>query len=203
MMSVGRAGSVGWKTIVAYLCTTLIASVLGIIAILIFKPLFKTADFPPKEPPLVALGCTNTTEFLTEMPDGNVACSAEATSEEYQYFVIEDITSTFLRTAGAIASEITLSDTVYEGVFMKLITDNAIFAFSDANFAAVVLMAIVFGIALSGVMNKEGGEERSYLLPVFKELDACLLKIIVRYSCPLAEKHYTRIFYTHTSLFLF
>lgn len=39
-------------------------------------------------------------------------------------------------------------------------------------------MAIVFGIALSGVMLKEGGQAASHLLPVFKELDACLLKII-------------------------
>jgi len=49
---------------------------------------------------------------------------------------------------------------------------------SDANFAAVVVMAVVFGIALSGVMLKEGGEQNSFLLPVFKEMDACLLKII-------------------------
>ena len=39
-------------------------------------------------------------------------------------------------------------------------------------------MAICFGIALSGVMLKEGGEAASHLLPVFKEIDACLLKII-------------------------
>ena len=76
MMSVGRAGSVGWKTIVAYTITTLIASVLGIIAILIFQPLFATADFPPQEPPMVVLGCTNTSEYLTEFPDGNVGCAA-------------------------------------------------------------------------------------------------------------------------------
>jgi Na+/H+-dicarboxylate symporter len=37
----------------------------------------------------------------------------------------------------------------------------------------------------------------SYVLPVFKELDACLLKIIVRFSCPLAAKHNTRTSYTH------
>mmetsp|Transcript_18236 Transcript_18236/g.33040 ORF Transcript_18236/g.33040 Transcript_18236/m.33040 type:complete len:551 (+) Transcript_18236:134-1786(+) len=178
MMSVGRAGSVGWKTIVAYTVTTLIASVLGIIAILIFEPLFATADFPPKEPPMVLLGCTNTSEYLTEFPDGNVGCAADVTSEEYQYFYIEDLSGSFVRTEGSIASEISLSDTVYEGVFMKLITDNAVFAFTDANFAAVVVMAICFGIALSGVMLKEGGEAASHLLPVFKEIDACLLKII-------------------------
>jgi len=129
MMSVGRAGSVGWKTIVAYTITTLIASVLGIIAILIFQPLFATGDFPPKPPAVVSLGCVDDTELLTEFPNGTVACSAQAPSEEYQYFTIEDLTGSFVRTEGSIASEISLSDTVYEGVFMKLIPDNAVWAF--------------------------------------------------------------------------
>jgi hypothetical protein len=129
MMSVGRAGSVGWKTIVAYTITTLIASVLGIIAILVFEPLFATGTFPPKEPPLVALGCTNSSMLLTEFPDGSVACSETTVSPEYQFFQIEDISASFVRTEGSIASEISLSDTVYEGVFMKLITDNFTWAF--------------------------------------------------------------------------
>lgn len=136
MMSVGRAGSVGWKTIVAYTITTLIASVLGIIAILIFSPLFATGVFPPKEPPTVSLGCTNTSEFLTEFPDGTVACSAETTSPENQYFYIEDLSASFVRTEGSIASEISLSDTVYEGVFMKLISDNYVFAFVSTKSVA-------------------------------------------------------------------
>jgi hypothetical protein len=91
MMSVGRAGSVGWKTIVAYTITTLIASVLGIIAILIFKPLFKTADFPPKEPAMVLLGCTNTSEYLTDFPDGNVGCAADVTLEESRTFTLKTL----------------------------------------------------------------------------------------------------------------
>ena len=39
-------------------------------------------------------------------------------------------------------------------------------------------MAIVFGIALSKVMFKEGGDDKSRLLSVIKEVDACLIKII-------------------------
>ena len=68
----------------------------------------------------------------------------QAASDDYQYFYIEDLSSSFVRTAGSIASEISLSDTVYEGVFMKLITDNAVFAFvSILSSVSCALLAIL------------------------------------------------------------
>lgn len=39
-------------------------------------------------------------------------------------------------------------------------------------------MAIVLGVALSSVLYEEGGESHSYVVPFFKELDRCLLRII-------------------------
>lgn len=41
MMTVGKAGSIGWKTIAVYLLTTIIAAILGIISVVLFKPLFE------------------------------------------------------------------------------------------------------------------------------------------------------------------
>lgn len=178
MMNVGRAGSVGWKTIVAYTITTLIASILGIISILIFKPLFTQGSFDPASPATVTLGCTEEGYYLTEQADGNVQCLMSESTSEMTQFYIDDITGSFVQTAGSIASEISLSDTVYDGVFTKLIPDNAFYAFSDANFAAVVVMAIAIGVALSNVLLREGGEDHSYVMPFFKELDAAFLTII-------------------------
>lgn len=46
MMSVGRASSVGGITIGLYFLTTLVASILGLISIICFQPLFDSGDFP-------------------------------------------------------------------------------------------------------------------------------------------------------------
>jgi len=61
---------------------------------------------------------------------------------------------------------------VYEGVFTKLIPDNITVSFAEANFAAVVFCAIVVGIALARVIDREGGEGRSSVMPFLKKLMA-------------------------------
>jgi Na+/H+-dicarboxylate symporter len=71
-------------------------------------------------------------------------------------FVIEDISGSFLRASGGSArDDITMSDTIYQGVFLKLITSNIFSAFVDGNFAAVIFFAIVFGVALGRVVFKK------------------------------------------------
>lgn len=177
MMSLGKAGSIGWKTIALYLMTTLIASVIGIIAIVAFLPLFQTANFSTKAEATVMLGCTAPGSFMTETSGGNLVCM-ENPDIENSTFIIDDLTGSFVRTSGSIEDSISLSDTVYDGVFTKLFTDNVTVSFAEANFAAVVFCAIVFGVALSRVISREGGEKRSSVMPFLKEVDSCLLMII-------------------------
>jgi Na+/H+-dicarboxylate symporter len=176
MMAIGRAGSIGWKTIALYTMTTLIASVLGIIAILAFKPLFRTDSFGDDGPATVMLGCNAEGSFISEMSDGSLTCSMNPTDEDAT-FLIDDLTGAFVRSSGGISDNISLSDTVYDGVFTKLITDNITSAFVGGNFAAVVLCAIVFGVALSRVIFKKG-EGNSHIMPFLKEIDSVLLMLI-------------------------
>jgi Na+/H+-dicarboxylate symporter len=176
MMVIGRAGSIGWKTIALYTMTTLVASVLGIISILAFKPLFRTDTFDGVEPPTVMLACNAENSFITEMSDGSLTCAMDPASEDAT-FIIDDLSSSFVRSSGGISDGISLSDTVYDGVFTKLVTDNFTKAFVEANFAAVVLCAIVVGVALSRVLLKKG-ENNSTLMPFLKELDGVLLMLI-------------------------
>lgn len=178
MMKVGAAGSIGWKTIVMYTLTTLIASIIGIITVVVFKPLFKVGDFPPPEPAAVSLGCTESGSFVTEATDGSLVCSTDAPNASAQQFYIEDLTGTFVTVSGGVDGDITLSDTIYDGVFTKLLTDNIFEGFTTANFAAVVFFAIVFGCALSKVLVRIGGEEKSFTMSFLKELDGVLITII-------------------------
>ena len=117
MMTVGKAGSIGWKTIGLYLLTTVIASILGIFSILMFKSLFKEGEFDDPSPATVKLGCNVADTFLTELDNGSVVCAAD--DGDSSEFLIDDISGTFVKKSGGVKDDISLSDTVYDGVFRK------------------------------------------------------------------------------------
>lgn len=72
-----------------------------------------------------------------------------------------------------------MSDTIYDGVFTKLITSNIFFSFVDSNFAAVIVFAIFFGVALGKVIFGHGiSQHESSLVKVFTELSELFLHLI-------------------------
>jgi Na+/H+-dicarboxylate symporter len=178
MMTVGKAGSVGWKTIGLYLLTTIIAAILGIISSVSFKGLFEEDAFADARPPTIQLGCNEDGSFLSEMSDGSLMCTADYGEEGNTEFTIVDITSSFMKNGGGAKNDISLSDTVYDGVFTKLVTSNIAGAFVSANFAGVVAFAIAFGVALSRVLDKKKANEMNFIMPFFKELDGVFITLI-------------------------
>ena len=178
MMIAQRASVIGLQTIVLYTATTLIASVIGLISCLCFSSLFTEGQFDDPEPALVQLGCNAENSYLTEMMDGSVMCAMGGENSNSS-FVLEDLTSSFVRATGGL-TDISMSDTIYQGVFLKLITDNITFAFVDGNFASVVVFAIVFGVALGRVLftKMSGDVEGSTLVHFFREINDVLLTLI-------------------------
>ena len=81
MMAVGRASTVGWKTIGLYLLTTMLASIIGLISILSFKSLFDQGEFDDPSPARVQLGCEEGS-YLAHDDFGNVSCNANLTDAE-------------------------------------------------------------------------------------------------------------------------
>mmetsp|Transcript_12509 Transcript_12509/g.19023 ORF Transcript_12509/g.19023 Transcript_12509/m.19023 type:complete len:523 (-) Transcript_12509:163-1731(-) len=180
MMSLGKAKAIGWLTIGLYLLTTVIASIIGIIMILIFKGLFDEQFFDESGPALVRLGCNADGSFLTEMEDGSLMCSDSFTDEMDTKFVISDVSGTFVKSSSGPTNSLSLSDTIYNGIFTKLITSNIMNAFNTANFASVVVFAIAFGAALGRVLQKRynGSMTSSSVMMLFKELDGVFLTLI-------------------------
>lgn len=181
MMAMGRASSVGLKTVLLYTMTTLIASIIGLISILIFQGLFTEGEFDEADPTFVSLGCNAEGALLTEMTDGSVMCSMDAADSMDTQFVIEDITGAFARSSGGgPQDDISMSDTIYAGVFTKLVTDNITKSFVEGNFAAVIFFAIFFGCALGRVLfNQRKGEiADSSLMAFLGELNDVLLTLI-------------------------
>ena len=156
MMSLGRASSVGWKTLGLYTLTTVIASIIGLVAIVAFNGRFKEGSYDVPAPAYVKLGCDAAGEYLTELGDGSIQCLSEESSELDNLFIIDDISGTFQRVSEGARNDISLSDTIYDGVFSKLITSNIFGSFVESNFAAVIIFAIFAGIALGGVVFKRG-----------------------------------------------
>ena len=181
MMNVGKAGSIGWKTIALYLVTTVLAATAGILSILCFQGFFKEGTFEDSPPATISLGCNSEDgTYLTEFDNGTVACTANYEDATDTMFYVTDVTNSFEMKSKGVP-DISMSDTVYHGVFTKLVASNITDAFADANFAAIVFFAVVFGVAISRVMDRfkvDGEEQKSFIMDFFKELDAVFLTMI-------------------------
>jgi Na+/H+-dicarboxylate symporter len=177
MMVVGRAGSVGRKTVLLYIITTITASIVGLLSAIAVKGLFSEGAFDERPPASVMLGCNNADMFITESEDGSLSCTAEMGSSSE--FILEDVGGAFVKSGSGPNSSYSLSDTVYDGVFMKLVTSNITQSFTSGNFAAVVVFAVVFGMALSSHLFKQGKAVKgSVVLTFLKEMEKTLMQII-------------------------
>mmetsp|Transcript_3948 Transcript_3948/g.7867 ORF Transcript_3948/g.7867 Transcript_3948/m.7867 type:complete len:534 (+) Transcript_3948:72-1673(+) len=180
MMNLGKASAVGYKTIGLYLLTTIAACLLGILSTLIMKGQYEQKVFSESGPSFVSFACNTDGAYLAEDAEGNIMCTSDYGSEDNIHFIMDDISGAFVKTSGGARNDISLSDTVYDGVFTKLITDNIVSAFDSANFAGIIVFAIVFGVGLSGVLHKMHGhgKDKSVVIKFLEEVDGVLLQMI-------------------------
>ncbi len=145
MMMMGRASSVGVTTIALYTFTTLVASTIGLISILSFQGLFNQGDFDEETTAYISLGCTEVGSLLTEnADDGSLMCVPNANlTSPFSQFEIIDVTAGLVRANGGGLADLTLSETMYDGVFLKLVADNIFVAFVDGNFASVSVFDLI------------------------------------------------------------
>jgi Na+/H+-dicarboxylate symporter len=180
MMAASRASVVGLKAIGLYTFTTVVASIIGLITVLIFKGKFKRGTFDEDQPAFVKLQCNAPDMFVTEnVTTGTLMCMNVTKDDESSSFIIDDMTGFFEQTSGGFA-DISLSDTLYQGVFVKSITDNIIGSFQEGNFAAVIIFAIACGVALGKVMvaRYQGDSTKSSLVHLLQEINDLLLQLI-------------------------
>lgn len=138
MIMMGRATTVGSQTIVLFTTTTVLAAMIGLISILTFQDLIQEREFEEGTKALIQLGCTTEGELLAEnTTDGRITCVEEGvyTSLNTQFEII-DVTAGLQTTTSGLA-ELSLSETLYQGVFLKLVTENILHSLVDGNFASV------------------------------------------------------------------
>ena len=92
MMNVGKAGSIGWKTIGLYLVTTVMASIAGLLSIVCFQGFFKEGSFDESAPATITLGCSSVEgAVLTELDDGTVVCTSNHQDDASTRFEVTDV----------------------------------------------------------------------------------------------------------------
>lgn len=120
--------------------------------------------------------------FLAEMDDGSVSCTSDYKNESDITFVMNDVNDYFeVDTEGQPQSDMSLSDTLYDGVFMKLFTNNIFFSFAEGNFAAVVIFSMIFGAALGVEMSNAhlpGGRKMEPSLNVLADMDKVFVRML-------------------------
>jgi len=170
---------IGSRTVIFYLTTTVIGAVIGIVSVLVFRHRFSQGDFPGDGPAIVSLGCNLEGHFVTETPDGVLKCMPRPDDEDMD-FVINDLNGAFVAETGGVNDELSLSDTIYQGVFEKLISNNIIGSFVEANFAAVIVFAVACGLALGKVLEKKAKGEESSVMSLLREMDG-IVQIMIRW----------------------
>jgi Na+/H+-dicarboxylate symporter len=178
MMAVGKASSIGWYVTGLYIATTVMAAFFGTMSTLMFRGLYSTENFPASSPPYIQLGCTMDGYLLAENDDGSVTCSADYLSDDPNVnWVIDDVSKTFTKSSGGPTS-VSLSDTIYSGIFQKIVPSNIIESFADGNFTAVIFFAVLFGVALARVVANTKGKS-SYMIGFLKEADFVLQTVLL------------------------
>jgi len=189
MLGLGQAGKVGKLTFLVYLLTTFFAALFGLLFTLIFKSKYNTKEESPESSRVFSLNCP--LDGLLVQNENNLECmstedietelvTADSSIETFTQFGLNDISKSFVATETGSVIEKSLSDTLYEGIFLKIVTQNIVGSFVTSDFAAIVAFAIVFGVALYKTMTKRGEtvQNPGSLLMMFKELDEVLLKLI-------------------------
>jgi Na+/H+-dicarboxylate symporter len=73
-----------------------------------------------------------------------------------------------------VMAAVSLSDTIYEGIFEKIVPNNIVDAFASNEFTAVMFFAVVFGAALSPEIGRDG----SKLMGILQEMDNVFQRVI-------------------------
>ena len=110
--AVGKASSIGYLTIGFYTLTTAIASTIGLIAVVIFKPTFDQGDHEKNDVTTVMLGCNTEGFHIAEQEDGSLMCKEMGESPETD-FTFTDLSNSIVMSAGGARDDISMSETVY------------------------------------------------------------------------------------------
>jgi len=161
MMKAGKAVSIGWKTIGLYAVGTCAAAIEGLCIVLIFKRWFSRKEEDPESIlPLFNIFCDQGKNSILAQNASTgviecVAATAMETMSNVTNFLMDDINNVFAIAKGSgIKNDVSLSETVQNGVFKNLVSGNIVADLANASFLSVITFSLFFGVALISVGKK-------------------------------------------------
>lgn len=135
MIQAGRAGAVGKYTILVYLLTTFIASLEGLLAVVLYQSRFN-ADVDDEEPVFVNILCPNAGDTLVQ-DSFNLKCVQNEimmqNSSRAEFEVVN--VNNFFQTVEDEFEAFTFSETLQNGIFKQLVPENIV-----GEFAVVIFL---------------------------------------------------------------
>lgn len=177
MLSLGNTKVISYATLFLYLFTTFAAALIGVFCTLIFKSQWIVLYDGEETEDTFNIICSEG-EYLTKMADGSVSClpGNNGSNTTFDIMFNGDSLGSTISGGSSVADDVSLSDTIYDGVFMKLFAKNIFQEFYNGNFTAVVVFAIIFGVGLFYAVKKRGG--RSISFDWIEEFNLALIKMI-------------------------
>ena len=177
-MNIGKASSIGSKTVLMFAINSMLGSISGIISILCFQRFFKEETFQEAFPDTIRLGCSSETSFLTKLPNGTIVCSDDPVDKLNTLFTVTHIANPLTMEAVDTESDTSMSDTLYHGVFEQFVPSNIMEAFVDSNFASVVIFAILFAGATAQAIKRTKDTSVWPVLDLLRQLEDIFLIMI-------------------------
>mmetsp|Transcript_35968 Transcript_35968/g.34047 ORF Transcript_35968/g.34047 Transcript_35968/m.34047 type:complete len:537 (-) Transcript_35968:213-1823(-) len=169
MLEVGKASSVGWKTVVVYLSTTCVAATVGTLIARAFADLFTKGPLVVPATKLIQLGCNSGSDgYVSQGINGALSCAATGMST----FLLNDVNSVFSGASSEIR-KISVSDGLRENVFIQAVPSNIIIALGKDNFLGIICFTSVFAIACFNMIIKPRA-----VLDLFLEIKSIFMKLL-------------------------
>lgn len=194
MLRLGKARKVVLSTLGLYFTTTVMAAIFGVLTSIIFKSIFIVNDGDGMNDPTgrVEIACDSSQGmYMTKLANGTITClprldatDSNVNQTNAQEFWLNDLDDSFVHSdGGGVRDDVSLSDTIYDGVFVKLISDNIVADFASANFGALIVFASAFGIALHRATKRmqiiDGGSDKgTTILLFFREFEKTLIEMV-------------------------
>jgi len=183
MMNVGKAVIIGSRTVITYMCTTMVAAIEGLVVVLLMKTFFSEKNVPEVDTSLeFTFGCgANSTVYATS-PDGTLQCIATDSADDsfVSVFSATDMNAVLQTKDSGVADDISISQTVQEGLFKKMIPSNIFEDLVKANFVGVIMFAILLAVASQKMPKRrpDGRMKTNYLLDFAHELNGMFILML-------------------------
>lgn len=183
MMNVGKAVVIGTRTVLTYMGTTFVAAMEGLVVVLFMKSFFTEKSVDEVDTSLeFTFNCGNDSTVYATSPDGALQClpTDSVTDAMTSVFQATDMNAVLSLESSGPANDISISQTVQDGLFKKMVPGNIFEDLVKANFVGVIMFAILLAVASQKMPKRrmDGRLNTTFLLDFAHELNGMFITML-------------------------